>query len=168
MPAGRPRKPNELKSLQGTERKDRKVDALEVLKFEDITQIKVEKMRGLETALAKKIFNEKANQLIANKMLAPQDLEQLVIYANAYNHLVVATKEIKKGMFSELHDDLGNLKGYIANPYIKLFKEMSEIIIRIGAEFGFSPLSRMKFKIETEKPEDPFEKLNQQFNQLNS
>ena len=164
MPAGRPNKPNELKSLQGTDRKDRHVESLEVIKFENITQLKAISIKGLETAMAKKIFNERSSQLIANKMLAPQDIDQLIIYANAMAMVITCSKEIKGKVFTETHDKNGNPVGYAQNPHIKLFKEMSEIVTRIGSEFGFSPLSRMKFKIELEKPEDPFEKMMREFN----
>ncbi len=164
MPAGRPPKPTELKSLQGTDRKDRKVESLDVIKFDNITQLKAIKIKGLETAMAKKIFNEKANQLILNKMLAPQDVDQLIIYANAMDKVIECSKNLKKGLFNEVFDDYGKVKGYIANPYIKLFKEMAEIVTRIGAEFGFSPLSRMKFKEDPGEKSDPLQKLFEEFN----
>lgn len=164
MPAGRPKKPNELKSLQGTSRKDRVTESLEVIKFESITQLKAINVKGLESAMSRKIFNEKANQLIANKMLAPQDIDQLIVYANAMALIMDCSKKLKKGLFNEVFDDFGKVKGYIPNPYLKLFKEMSEIVIRLGSEFGFSPLSRMKFKLEPEKEIDSFQKLLNEFN----
>lgn len=164
MPAGRHPKTNELKSLQGTSRKDRVTESLDVLKFENITQLKALNVRGLESAMSRKIFDEKANQLIANKMLAPQDIDQLIIYANAMALVKDCAKKIKKGLFNEVFDDFGKVKGYIANPYIKLFKEMAEIVSRIGSDFGFSPLSRMKFKLDPEKPIDPFQNLFDEYN----
>lgn len=164
MPAGRPNKPNELKALQGTNRKDRVKESLEVIKFDSITQLKAINVKGLESAMSRKIFNEKANQLIANKMLAPQDIDQLIIYANAMAMVITCSKEIKGKVFTETHDKDGNFNGWAQNPHLKLFREMAEIVTRIGAEFGFSPLSRMKFKLEPEKPVDPFQKLLNEFN----
>lgn len=164
MPAGRPSKPNELKSLQGTDRKDRKSESLEVIKFEDITQLKVLKVKGLESALSRKIFDEKANMLILNKMLAPQDIDQLIIYANAMAMVITCSKEIKGKVFTETYDKDGGFNGYIQNPHLKLFKEMSEIVTKIGAEFGFTPLSRMKFKLTPEEKKDPFQELFDKFN----
>ncbi len=161
---GRPKKPNEIKSLQGTDRKDRYVETIDVIKFENINQLKVLKFKGLENANAKRIFNEKANQLILNKMLAPQDVDQLIIYSNAMSIIMECVKNMKKGFFVESFDDMGKLKGYIQNPYLKLFKENSELVIRIGTEFGFSPLSRMKFKPEKPNEVDPLQKLFNEFN----
>lgn len=164
MPAGRPKKPTELKSLQGTSRKDRVTESLEVIKFDSITQLKAINVKGLESAMSRKIFNDKANQLIMNKMLAPQDLDQLIIYANAMAMVITCSKEIKGKVFTETHDKDGNFNGWAQNPHLKLFREMSEIVIRLGSEFGFSPLSRMKFKLEPEKEIDPFQKLLNEFN----
>ncbi len=165
MPAGRPPKPNELKSLQGTSRKDRMIESLDVIKFENITQLKAINVKGLETAMSKKIFNERSGQLIANKMLAPQDIDQLIIYSNAMAMIIECTKNMKKGHFNEVFDDFGKVKGYIPNPYLKLFKEMSEIVTKIGSEFGFSPLSRMKFKLDVDEKKDPFQEMMDKFNE---
>lgn len=164
MPAGRPKKPNELKTLQGTNRKDRATESLEVIKFESITQLKAIRVQGLESALSRKIFNERANQLIANKMLAPQDLDQLIIYANAMAMVITCSKEIKGKVFTEVHNKDGEFSGHTQNPHIKLFREMSEIVTRTGLEFGFSPLSRIKFKLTPEERKDPFQELIDKFN----
>ena len=163
MQGGRPPKPNELKSLQGTGRKDRKIEALDVIKFDNITQLKAVNIKGLGSAMSRKIFHERANQLIANKMLAPQDLDQLIIYANAMAMIITCTKEIKGKVFTETHDKDGNFSGYAQKPHLKLFKEFSEIVTKIGSDFGFSPLSRMKFKLTPEKEEDPFAALQKQY-----
>lgn len=164
MPAGRPKKPQELKSLQGTSRKDRMSESLEVIKFENITQLEAVNVQGLETAAAKKIFNERANMLIANKMLAPQDIDNLIIYANAMAVVMDAAKKMRRDMFTKTLDKNGKLSGYVPNPYLKLFKDMAEIVNRVGSEFGFSPLSRMKFKLEPEAKKDPFQELLDNYN----
>jgi P27 family predicted phage terminase small subunit len=153
-----------LKSLQGTSRKDRVTKSLEVVKFESITQLEAVKVKGLDSAVSRKIFNDKANQLITNKLLAPQDVDQLIIYANAMAMVITCVKEIKGQIFTETHDKNGNHNGYVQNPHVKLFKDMSEVVIRIGAEFGFSPLSRMKFQLIPEEKIDPFQKLLNEFN----
>jgi len=66
--------------------------------------------------------------LIANKMFAPQDIDNLIIYANAMAMVVLCAKEIKGKVYTETHDKDGNFNGYAQNPHIKLFKEMSEIV----------------------------------------
>ena len=165
MSGGRPTKPAELKNLQGTSRKDRQISSLEVMKFDDITQLKAIRVDGLHSAKSKQIFNATANILITNRMLAPQDIDKLIIYANAMALVKTCSKEIKGKIFTETHDKEGNINGYTQNPHIKLFKEMSEIVDKIGSEFGFDPLSRMKIKSTPEEKEDEFAKLQREFNQ---
>lgn len=164
MGAGRPKKPTELKALQGTSRKDRETKSLEVIKFDDITQLRAINVKGLESVTAKRIFNDRANMLIANKMLSPQDLDQLIIYSNAMSLVIECSKHTKKGLYTEIKDEDGNFKSWAPNPYLKLFKDMSEVVTKIGAEFGFSPLSRMKFKLEPEIKKDPFQELLDSYN----
>ncbi len=164
MTKGRPKLPNEIKKLQGTDQPCRMSESLEVIKFDDISQIKAIKVKGLESASARKIFNDRASMLIANKILSPQDIDLLIIYSNALDQVIASTKMMKKGLFKETKDDQGRLKGYISNPYIKHFKDNSDLVIKIGSEFGFSPISRMRFGAEPEKEKDPLQKLLEQFN----
>lgn len=168
MSKGRKPIPDSLKVLRGTDQKTRMRGSLEVPALNDITGIvDVKKFTVLKSKRAKDIFIDKANQLIKLKLLTEMDIEQLVIYASSLDILFTCMKEMKKDLFKEIYaeDKEGNifLKGMVPNPYIKLYREMIEITNKIGSDFGFSPVSRMKLKAEKEKEVDPFEKLMQEF-----
>lgn len=118
----------------------------------------------LKNKRSKDIFMQKANQLIALKLLTDMDIEQLVVYASSIDMLFDCIRELKKKKFTEVYDDSKELKGYIANPYIKLYREMIEITSRIGADFGFTPVARLRLKTEPVKAKDPFDEMMNKFN----
>ena len=165
MTKGRKPIPNELKILRGTNQPCRMKPAIEADLISEINQIvDLKNFKVLQSKRAKDIFIQKANQLIKLKLLTDMDIEQLVVYAGSLDILFTCMKEMKKGMFKELHDDFGKVKGYLANPYIKQYREMIEITNRIGSDFGFSPVSRMKLKAEKEDEKDPFAALMEKLN----
>ena len=138
---------------------------LEAEKILEISQIvDLKNFKVLKSKRAKDIFVQKANQLIKLKLLTDMDIEQLVVYASSLDLLFDCLKEMQKGMFKELYDDFGKVKSYLANPYIKQYKEMIEITNKIGSDFGFSPVSRMKLKAEKEQEKDPLQELFEKFN----
>ena len=110
MPAGRPRKPDELKKLRGTLRKDRIVESIAVEKINDISLIlDLKNFKVLKTTRAKDIFIQKANQLIKLKILSDMDIEQLVVYSSSLDILFDCLKEMNKEMFVDVYTDEGKL-----------------------------------------------------------
>lgn len=108
----------------------------------------------LKTQRSKKIFNEKANQLLHIGILTELDIEQLAIYAYSLDELFVCIDEIKNvGRFKEIYDENGHVLRFIENPYMKRYREMFEIVNKIASDFGFTPVSRMKFR-ELGKPNE--------------
>ena len=165
MGRGRKPIPDQLKVLRGTDQKCRLRGEIETEKINEISKIvDLKNFRVLKSKWAKDIFIQKANQLIKLKLLTDMDIEQLVVYASSMEILFDCLKEMKTGMFIDVYNDGGLLKGKIPNPHIKLYREMIEITNRIGSDFGFSPVSRMKLKAEKEKDKDPFQELFEQFN----
>ena len=165
MGRGRKPLPDQIKSLRGTDQPCRMRGEIETDKILEISQIvDLKNFKVLKSKRAKDIFVQKANQLIKLKLLTDMDIEQLVVYASSLDILFDCIREMKKGMFKELYDDFGKIKSYLANPYIKQYREMIDITNRIGSDFGFSPVSRMKLKAEPEKEKDPLQKLFEQFN----
>ena len=157
---GRKALPNQLKVLRGTDRKDRMRPEIEANLISEINQIvDLKNFKVLQSKRAKDIFIQKANQLIKLKLLTDMDIEQLVVYAGSLDILFTCMKEMKKENFTEITDKSGNVKGYVKNPYIKLYREMIEITNRIGSDFGFSPVSRMKLHAEQIQVKDPFQAL---------
>lgn len=161
MAKGRKALPDAVKRLRGTDEKRRMRG--EGLQTEKVTSTELA-MSGvgynsLSTDRARSIFTDKCNQLISLNILAPQDLDQLSIYADALDKFYICIEELDKGMFKEVYDENGNIIRFISNPYLKLYKDLVVIINRIGSDFGMSPVSRMKIKAEPDKPLSPIEEL---------
>lgn len=142
MSKGRKPTPNALKSLRGTDQPVRLKDEIEAPKL-----VSVSAPPELKSLRAKKIYLAKARQLIGLNLLSELDLDQLLIYANSYDLLLESIAEMKKGKFSEVHDDNGNLIRFVENPYFKVYRDMAAIVNKLGGEFGFSPVSRQKLSI---------------------
>jgi len=170
MGSGRKVIPNELKVLRGTNQPCRMKEAIPVNPISEISEIvDIKNFKVLSSKRAKDIFIQKANQLIKLKLLTDMDIEQLVVYAGSLDILFTCMKEMKKEMFVKIYaeDKLTGalfLKGMIANPHIKLYREMIEITNRIGSDFGFSPVSRMKLHPDKEPDKDPFAALMEKLN----
>lgn len=145
MSKGRPPTPNALKRLRGTDQPVRMRDESQI---EILTKVATPKV--LTTTRAKKIFKDKAAQLIFRKMLTVHDIEQLTTYAYSLDILFTCMKELEVGIFKPLKDDKGRIYKYIENPYLALYRQMVEITSKIGADFGFTPVSRMKLKLNNE------------------
>ena len=166
MGKGRKPTPDALKALRGTDQPCRMKGTIEVSEIKDVTQIlDLKGLKILTSKRAKDIFIQKANQLIGLKLLTDMDIEQLVIYSHALDTLFTCIKGMKVGLFDKVYNDDGKLKGSIPNPHIKLYREMAEIVNRIGSDFGFSPVARMKLKAEKEPSKDPLQELFEKFNQ---
>ena len=79
---GRKKIPDEIKKLRGTDQPCRlsgETNSMMVIESIDDTS----GMKMMQTIGAKKIFKEKANQLIQMKTLTEMDMEQLAIYCNS-------------------------------------------------------------------------------------
>lgn len=143
---GRKAIPNQLKSLRGT---NQPVRMRQEYKNEVIT--KVTAPRELNKR-AKKIYRDKANQLIAMKVLNSTDLDQLLIYANSFDMLLESIEKLKEGKFKTIYDENGNIIRFVENPFLKIYRDMVMIVNKIGSDFGFSPVSRQKLSTQKEAP----------------
>lgn len=157
---GRKALPDTIKVLRGTDQPCRMSGAVDLA--EKITDIKkitsTARLKLLPTKRAKEIFKTKANQLIALGVLTNLDIEHLAIYANSLDVLFSCMEGMREPA-TEKYNKNGNLVGYVPRPEIAMYKQMVEHVNRIGAEFGFTPVSRQK--LNTEKPEEknPLQKL---------
>jgi len=160
---GRKSIPDTIKRLRGTDQPCRLSGEVNTDPIEDIVEIvNSGQLRVLKTKRAKDIFKEKANQLIQLKVLTKMDFEQLAIYAHNVDMMFTCMAELKKGKFKEIHDEEGNIIRYVENPYLKLYKDLIPLINKMASEFGFSPVSRMKFNHKSDEA-DPLQALLKQF-----
>ncbi|MDR2919701.1 MAG: P27 family phage terminase small subunit [Tannerella sp.] len=149
---GRKGIPNEVKKMRGTDQPCRmKQSAFNVDRISDIKKITSTKnLKLLPTKRAKDIFKQKANQLIALRVLTELDIEHLAVYANSLD-IAFSCMEGMREPAVEKYNKEGFLIGYVPRPEIAMYKQMVEQINRIGAEFGFTPISRQRIN---QVPED--------------
>lgn len=144
MAKGRKAIPNELKKHRGT---NQPVRMKKELPTDKLTRVSAP--RVLKTSRARKIFRDKSKQLIRHQILTELDLELLAVYANSLDMVFACIEKINdddfvKEVFKERDGEM-YLTSVIVNPHIKIYKDMLDAINRIGGEFGFSPVSRLKF-----------------------
>ena len=157
---GRKPLPNNLKKIRGTDEKRRmREEAIKVDKIDSLDIIENINYSVLRSERAKGIFKEKAKQLIRLNIISEIDLDQLMIYCDSLDKLYTCIEELEKEYFIEKKNEFGDIIGYVANPHLKLYQNLIPIINKLGSEFGFSPVSRLKIKpMEVEK-KDKFTKL---------
>lgn len=160
MSRGRKPIPDELKILRGTDQPCRMSGKTNVVdKITDIKQItSCSKLKMLPTKRAKDIFKQKANQLIALNVLTELDLEQLAVYANSLDLVFDCLEGMRKPAIPK-YDKEGNLTGYVAPPELALYRQMVEIVNKIGSDFGFSPISRQRINTAPTGKEETIEDL---------
>ena len=149
MGKGRPKLLDEVKVLRGTDQPCRmsgNVDKAD--KISDISQItSTANLKILPTKRSKDIFKQKANQLIALGVLTELDIEHLALYAYSLDFVFTCMKEIT----NNIEKGARMLDGVSAKEITLMHKSM-DYVNRIGAEFGFTPMSRQK--INTAPPEE--------------
>lgn len=160
MAKGRKVTPDAVKVLRGTDQPCRMSGSVD--KADKVTDIKrilsTSRLKLLPTKRAKEIFKTKANQLIALGVLTELDIEHLAVYANSLDVLFTCMEGMREPA-KEKHDKDGNLTGYITPPETKMYKQMVDDVNRIGAEFGFTPISRQKINQTLPEEKDPFKHL---------
>lgn len=160
MGKGRKPIPDELKKLRGTDQPCRlsgSVDYAE--KITDISKItSTARMKLLPTKRAKDIFKQKANQLISLGILTILDIEHLAVYANSLDVLFSCMENMRNAPVKKYNKD-DELIGYVPDPSIQMYRQMVEHVNRIGAEFGFTPMSRQKINQPEHDDKTPFEML---------
>ena len=112
----------------------------------------------LPTKRAKDIFKQKANQVIAMHALSPMDLELLALYANSLDMAFVYLEKVNEPP-TPRYDKDDNIIGYTEPPYFKMYCKMVEIVNKIGADFGFSPLSRQRINAAPPEKEETIDDI---------
>lgn len=159
MGKGRKPLPDAVKVMRGTNQPCRMAGDDGVEKLTDIRQItSAGRLKLLPTKRAKDIFKTKANQLIALRVLTELDLEHLAVYANSLDVLFSCLDGMRRPATPKYDKD-GNLTGYVAPPEVALYRQMVDNVNRIGAEFGFTPVSRQRINQSPPEEKDELEEL---------
>lgn len=88
-----------------------------------------------------------AGELEELELLTNVDLSILAIYCDAYSKYLLATETIEsQGMFME-YTNKGGATNVIEHPSVKAQIKYSDLMRKIGIEFGLTPASRAKIAI---------------------
>ncbi len=161
MAKGRKPVPDEIKKARGTDQPCRMHPTIKGELVTDITIVlSNQSVAALSNDRQKQIFVERVNYLMSLKMMEMAYIDQLVDYAvfrDKYEDALIKLDQMG-GDFVKRYDDAGKVCGFVENPYIKLAIKYREIVNRIGSEFGFTPVSRMKLPTPGVK-ESPLEQI---------
>lgn len=159
MARGRKPLPDAVKVMRGTDQPCRMSGSDGVEKLTDIRQItSAARLKLLPTKRSREIFKAKANQLIALRVLTELDLEHLAVYANSLDVLFSCLDGMREPAKPRRDKD-GNLVGYIQPPELTLYRQMVDQVNRIGAEFGFTPVSRQRINQGPPEEKDELEEV---------
>ena len=160
MTRGRKKLPQELLVLRGTDRKDRQRSPSvsgNPIKLEEVYQrCQVSGLRGA-TDRARKIYWAKVRQCATLGILEETSCSQLLFYAIEYDHFITCSESIRKdGAYLILNDKDGNPRPF-PNPAVKQRENALAYLLKIGSNFGFSPVDKQR--IHLEKKEDPLDNI---------
>jgi P27 family predicted phage terminase small subunit len=150
---GRKPKPTHLKLLHGEPNKDR------INENEPKPAPVMPKMPTWLDTEARKEWKRIGPDLLAKGVITEWDMVAFANYCSVYGRLVRAEKEMKKLI------KLVGPKAYIiqtptgtkqTNPYIWVINKCIEQLRSLGSEFGLTPSSRTKIKVEKDDPGDDF------------
>lgn len=149
---GRPKIPDSLKVIRGTDQPVRMSGESDVPVLTDV------KAPKFLTGDAKKIFEQTAGRLCACRVLTELDIEQLAMYAiNMGRALEAETKMKKEGTVVSVQTKQGKMQ--MVSPWFKIQKECLSAASSIAQQFGLTPVSRMRVAQmlqPKQKDEDPF------------
>jgi P27 family predicted phage terminase small subunit len=153
-----PKKPTNLKLLQGTYRGDRAAlnEARPVIEIPDIPPHLCDE--------AKAEWARLAPELMRLGLLSRIDRGALAAYCEHYADWVEATRLCATGINpdgSKMDRKVIKTKdgNFIENPYFSIKKRSAELMYRFLIEFGMTPASRTKIEaspLPTDKPSNPF------------
>ena len=160
---GRKPLPKELLQLRGTDRKDRDRPASvsgEKIALADVGKCQIS---GLQSATrrARDIYWRTVKKVAALGMLEESFLSQIFFYAIEYDHLMTCNESIRKeGIYIKVEGKKGTF--VVPNPAVKQRDKALEILMKIGSNFGFSPVDKQRIRVQTE-PEKPGDRIKRIF-----
>ena len=149
MTRGRKPKPTETKKLEGNPGK-RAINNQEPKPRVVIPSVP-EHLQGEARAEYKRISAE----LSILKIITNLDRAALVSYCQAWGDYVKACQKIKTEG-EVITSDKGNL---YQNPWVGIKTGAMDRMLRISAEFGMTPSSRTRLKVESESEDDEVKKM---------
>lgn len=154
-------KPSAIKKLQGNAG-HRKINAAEPV----VAIGTPEKPKGMPKAASRE-WDRIVPVLLALKVLSEVDGKALAAYCDAFAHWEMARREmssrgllVEEPILNKEGDEIGcKVK---ANPAVAIYATMANLMKKFLTEFGLTPASRSKLKVEQPKPADPMDEFLKQ------
>lgn len=146
---GRKPKPTRMKELEGNPGKR----ALN--KKEPKPELAIPECPAHLKGEARKEWNRIVKELHALGILTNVDRAALVVYCTAWADYVRACNKLEKEGYVIISDK----GGMYQNPWVALQKRSMDQIMRFAAEFGMTPSSRSRVRVEKEDPAEELERL---------
>lgn len=144
---GRKNKPTVLKELEGNPGKRA------VNKKEPKPEIVIPTCPPHLTGPARTEWNRITAELKKLKLIAQVDRGALVAYCMAWGDVVKATNKLKK----EGEVIISDKGGMYQNPWMGIKNSAMDRMVKISAEFGMTPASRVRVQVDTPTEEDEME-----------
>ena len=149
MTRGRKPKPSALKALEGNP------GHRALNKKEPKPESKIPTCPNHLTGTAKQEWTRVTKELQALGVIALVDRASLAAYCTAYKDYVDAENKIKK-QGAVIISDKG---GMYQNPWMAIKKRSMDQMVKFASEFGMTPSSRSRVKVETPSEEEELEKM---------
>lgn len=149
---GRKALPQEILKLRGTDRKDRQRPSSVMcapITLEDIGRCQVSGLKGA-TPRAREIYWSTCKKVAVQGILDEAYLPQLLFYAVEYDHFITCCEAIKRDGIYMISAGENGVPSVVVNPAVKQRDSALDKIIKIGSNFGFSPVDRQKLKVEVD------------------
>lgn len=149
---GRNRTSDALKIAHGTDKPSRMTGDIGIAVLDSV------KAPAFLAGLAKKVFEETAQQLCNCRVLTMMDVEQLAMYAINVGRAIEAEKAIRKeGAIIKIQTRYDSVPA--ANPWLKIQKDAISTASAIAVQYGLTPVSRIRIAqmaTPEKKEKDPF------------
>ena len=144
------RQPIHMKVLKGTNRKDRQTPN----EMELDTLQKIPRPPKHFKARAKKEWKVVTKALFNVGLLYKEDLPQLQAYCFNVWMLEKAEQELAEEGFLDENTNKAGHNYSAKNKWISIYNEAIDKVVKLGAQFGFSPTSRTKISMPKKKGKD--------------
>lgn len=147
-----------MKQLGGTLQKCRRTQPIKPTQA--MAPLSAAKPPAWLSPIAKKVFKEKAAQLISIRALTTLDVDMLAAYAAAYARMIDAIKELEEEGVVTRYFDKG-VPSFVVSPFEKIKNDAIKTVNQIGTQFGFTPASRTAIlnAIPKEQEKDDFDEF---------
>lgn len=152
---GRKPLPKEILQLRGTDRKDRDRPASVTgakITVEDVGACQISGLKSA-TRRARDIYWRTVRKVAALGMLEESFLSQIFFYAVEYDHFMTCCESVRKdGLYLVVEGKKGTV--VVPNPAVKQRDKALELLLKIGSNFGFSPVDKQRIRVDAEDPKD--------------